>query len=423
MRLLELTKTLDLRLVRGQGGAGDGEGKGRGRQGGGLRIVELTDDTREVAALVKRVREAGDPTGAVLFVARNTGDDRAQSRATEAVERGAGAVLMGKMLDLPGDAALVMGPNVDQALAGRAAAAVFGQPARRLKLIGITGTNGKTTVATLTQYLLRAAGTKCGLIGTVAIDEGGPQGPRPAELTTPGAIALQRHFAAMVQHGCGACTMEVSSHALDQGRVQGLDFAVGVFTNLTQDHLDYHGTMEAYAAAKAKLFDQLTPDGAAVLNLDGPAWRTMGCPGSRIIGTTTLTPGENVGGPTAHEAREMRGVWAGYVRQLTADATGIDVGSIELGDDDGMPVSGTSLRRISLPLIGRHNVSNALQAMVAAATVLDRSPEALLPALADCPPVPGRLEGVRLDPDPLPGRRGQLWWWTMPTRPTLWKTS
>ncbi len=362
-------------------------------QDSGLRPA-AGDGDPELTDLHDDSRRAGPGS---LFVARDTGDERWKTYARQAADRGAAAVVAPAEVELPPEIPLVVGPEIDQRLAGRLAARFFGHPADRLRLIGITGTNGKTTVATLTQYLLNRAGQttdeRCGLIGTVAIDDGSPDGPRPAELTTPGAIDLQRHFAAMVRHGCTACAMEVSSHALQQGRVDGLRFAVTVFTNLTQDHLDYHGTMEAYAAAKARLFAMLGDSGVAVLNVDGPAWRAMRVPWDRVIGTTTRHPEQNAGGPTAAEADCLREVWTARVRQMSAEHAEVEAGRIDLR---GQPIDGPSLPPYRLPLVGRHNVMNALQAAVAAASAARQAVPTMLRGLADCPPVPGRLEPVRM---------------------------
>ena len=357
-------------------------------------IGELTDDSREVAALRQRIQAPPHPDAGVLFVARDTGDPRWRQRVDQAVAAGAAAVLAPQPIELPDRVALLVSPRVDQELAGRAAAAVFGHPTRRLRLLGVTGTNGKTTVATLTQHLLRRAGVKCGLLGTVAVDEGHPHGPRPAELTTPGAIALQRHFAAMAAHGCSACAMEVSSHALDQGRVAGLTFAAAVFTNLTQDHLDYHGTMAAYAAAKARLFAALAPDASAVVNLDSPHWRDMHPPAGRTLGTTTRPPADPTdANSTPEPGSTFAGVWWAHILELTTASAVIEARPL---DAHGRPRP-SEARRLTLPVVGRHNVANALQAAVAAAAILDAPVPDMLAALADVPPVPGRLQAIPSD--------------------------
>ena len=135
------------------------------------------------------------------------------------------------------------------------AAEVYGHPSRSMQVVGITGTNGKTTTAYLLRAVFEAAGKKCGLLGTVTYSVGDAQ--LPASRTTPEAPDVQRMFRQMVDAGCEACVMEVSSHALALRRVDETRFAAGVFTNLTRDHLDYHGDMESYFAAKKRLFDHV----------------------------------------------------------------------------------------------------------------------------------------------------------------------
>ena len=341
-------------------------------------LTDLTDDSRRV-------------TPGSCFVARETGDERWKGYVAAAVERGAAAVVAPGPVDVPPGVALAVLPAVDQQAAGRLAARFFGHPAERLRLIGVTGTNGKTTVATLTRHLLAAAGVKCGLIGTIYIDTGSPDGPTPAELTTPGAIDLHRHFAAMVANGCMACAMEVSSHALDQGRVDGLRFDVAVFTNLTQDHLDYHGTMDAYAAAKAMLFTGLHSAATAVLNADDPASARMvaDCEARRVWTAVTADDG-----PAASDEplRIEPGPGEAKLELLTAEVLQATATRCEV-----MLRHGLGEARLSLPLVGRHNVSNWLQA-VAAAVAAGANWGDSAEAFAALPPVPGRLEPVHAVP-------------------------
>jgi len=155
--------------------------------------------------------------------------------------------------------------NVDVAC-GVLAHELAGNPTAEMKVIGITGTKGKTTVAYLLRSVLKAAGHTVGMIGTVEIDDG--KTTTPADMTTPGAVELVELFSRMKANGVTHCVMEVSSHALHQHRVAGIDFAVAIFTNLTGDHLDYHKTMEEYAAAKAMLFEGLKENAVAVVNAD-----------------------------------------------------------------------------------------------------------------------------------------------------------
>jgi UDP-N-acetylmuramoyl-L-alanyl-D-glutamate--2,6-diaminopimelate ligase len=180
--------------------------------------------------------------------------------APEAVRRGAAALVSERKLDL-GVPELVV--DDVRAAMGPAAARFYGDPAARLDVVGVTGTNGKTTTAFLVRHLLEAAGRQTGLLGTVKRVVGGVE--EDVERTTPEAIELQATLRRMLDAGDRAAAMEVSSHAIELGRVAGIRFACKVFTNLTQDHLDFHETMEAYFAAKRRLFDE---PGIAVVNVD-----------------------------------------------------------------------------------------------------------------------------------------------------------
>ncbi|PWU17217.1 MAG: UDP-N-acetylmuramoyl-L-alanyl-D-glutamate--2,6-diaminopimelate ligase, partial [Candidatus Rokuibacteriota bacterium] len=170
----------------------------------------------------------------------------------QALERGATAVVVEGGDPLPASStARILVPSAREALAGMADA-YFGHPSRALTVVGITGTNGKTTTSLLANTLLAALGHTTGLIGTIEYRIGAEV--RPAGQTTPEALELQSLFAEMVARGVSAVSMEVSSHALALARVDGVEFDVAVFTNLTQDHLDFHRTLESYRAAKARLF-------------------------------------------------------------------------------------------------------------------------------------------------------------------------
>ncbi|MEY4298881.1 MAG: UDP-N-acetylmuramoyl-L-alanyl-D-glutamate--2,6-diaminopimelate ligase, partial [Verrucomicrobiota bacterium] len=228
---------------------------------------------RDITALTHDSRLAGPGT---LFAAlpsvtpgRDAGARGGGARfVLEAVEKGAVAVLTAGDIEVP-RATMVRVSDPRPALAA-AAAAFYGHPSLQLQTAGVTGTNGKTTIAFLLKHLLDRADRPCGLIGTVRY----VIGPRelPAERTTPEADDVQRLLREMRDINCRAAVMEVSSHALHQGRVQQVEFDAGIFSNLTQDHLDYHGTMEAYYAAKTLLFEQIATQtrkrGAAVINID-----------------------------------------------------------------------------------------------------------------------------------------------------------
>src|ERR687893_2421775 len=187
--------------------------------------------------------------------------------APDAVERGAVALVCQRPLELGVPEVLV---DDVRAAMGPTAARFYGDPTAQLDVVGITGTNGKTTTAFLVRHLLEAGGRQCGLLGTVKRVVAGRE--EEVERTTPEAIDLQATFRAMLDGGDRACAMEVSSHALELGRVAGIRFACKLFTNLTQDHLDFHETMEAYYAAKRRLFDE---PGPAVVNIDDEHGRRL----------------------------------------------------------------------------------------------------------------------------------------------------
>lgn len=291
----------------------------------------------------------------------------------DAVTRGAVAVVAEHALPPMRDAAAIRVPHAREALA-QLASVFYGHPATRLRLVGVTGTNGKTTVAYMIRDILESAGQSCGLIGTVEYRLG--HRVIPASRTTPDSLTLQSYFSQMVQSGCRAAVMEVSSHALDQGRTWGIDFDAAVFTNLTQDHLDYHKTMESYFEAKQKLFTSLgggAKTAVAVVNLDDPYGRRLAVlPGLRA---SILTYGRS---PEAQ-------VRAENIRLSAAGSAFLAVtpwGSAEA----------------TLRLLGGYNVSNALSA-VAVCGSLGVPLAAILQRLAGLRAVPGRLEQV-------PCRRG-----------------
>jgi UDP-N-acetylmuramoyl-L-alanyl-D-glutamate--2,6-diaminopimelate ligase len=216
--------------------------------GASTEIAELAYDARAVAP------------GALFFCVPGRAVD-GHSFAHEAADRGAVALVVERRLDLPLPQIVV--PDVRAAMP-RAAAEFFGHPSRELDVVAVTGTNGKTTTAFLLHAILEAAGRRSGLLTNIERRVGG--GTRPTGLNTPEAIDLQRLLREMVDAGDRACVLEATSEAQVQGRLAGVRFAVLVFTNLTQDHLNFHGTMEAYFAAKAALFAQAD---RAVVNLAG----------------------------------------------------------------------------------------------------------------------------------------------------------
>lgn len=239
----------------------------------------------------------------------------------------------------------------------------------RFRLFGVTGTNGKTTSAYLLQHLLNTSGMRCGRITTIDRDLGTGQA-LVSDNTTPPATALYADLATAIDHGCSAAAMEVSSHGLDQHRVAGLSFAVAIFTNLTGDHLDYHGDMQTYAAAKAKLFSGLAADGAAVINTDDPYWKHMivDCKG-RILRYSLKNPDAEI-----------------YGLITSCDAAGL---RMAVHTPKG-------LIDIHSHLIGRHNAQNIL-GCVGAAVALGLDPQIIARGVATFQSAPGRLEPVGKD--------------------------
>jgi UDP-N-acetylmuramoyl-L-alanyl-D-glutamate--2,6-diaminopimelate ligase len=297
--------------------------------------------------------------GAVYLAVRGSQAD-GHRFVPDAVRRGAAAVIVeapsgsGRPEIVVRDgrrAALVIG------------AAWFGHPARRLTLVGVTGTNGKTTTTGLIRHLLNANASS-GSIGTLgAFDgRGEPVTSTAGTLTTPGPIDLQATLAAFVTRGVDRVTLEASSHSLDQGRLDGLVFAAGVFTNLTHDHLDYHGTMEAYLVAKLKLGSMLSDNGVEVVNLDDRAWGVLPTRSRRV--TFGL-----------HPAADVRG------EGVVLDAAG---SRFRLGGCFGTA-------EVALPLLGDFNVANALAAAGCALGLGVPLPE-VAARLSSAPQVPGRME-------------------------------
>ena len=263
-----------------------------------------------------------------------------------------------------GDFPAVIVPDAGTA-AGVLANAVRDDPSHAIQVLGVTGTNGKTTVAYLLRSLLASVGQRCGMIGTVEIDDG--RRVTPATMTTPGPVDLADLLATMRDNGCAAAAMEVSSHALAQGRAAGVRFAGAGFTNLTGDHLDYHGTMDLYAAAKAVLFAGLDPTAAAVVNAGDPWAARM----LRDTNASTTTFG--VDRPADYAATE-----------IAASAGGT---RFVLGTPNGTAA-------VDMKLVGRHNVENALCAAALAAQTFGLTPQQLADGLAQADGAPGRLQRV-----------------------------
>lgn len=300
--------------------------------------------------------------GALFFCVPGTVVD-GHDFAADALERGAVALVVERELDL--DAPQFLVDDARSALA-LCAANFYGTPSRKLDVVGITGTNGKTTTCFLVEHLVRHAGKRAGLIGTVechVADE-----VCPSLHTTPESRDFQALLARMVDAGVDVCACEVSSHALDLGRVKGTYFAVAAFSNLTQDHLDYHKTMEDYFAAKARLFTEYEP-AASVICTDSDAGKRM----ARLVADAGRTL-YRVGSDADCDVRLVEA-------RFDARATRID-----------LEACGEWLH-VTLPLVGRFNVENALVAF-GIGIALGFTNEAIVSALESAPQVPGRLERV-----------------------------
>jgi UDP-N-acetylmuramoyl-L-alanyl-D-glutamate--2,6-diaminopimelate ligase len=315
-----------------------------------LEILSVTDDSRTAGA-------------GTLFVARpGLAADGAQF-AQDAVANGAAAVVSQSPID---------GLAVPQIVVPDAAAAVSllanafaGDPSESVKVLGVTGTNGKTTTAYLIRHILAKLGQTCGMIGTVEIDDGKQR--TEANMTTPGAVQVANLLGTMRDNGCGACAMEVSSHALHQYRVLGVKFAGAGFTNLTGDHLDYHKTLDAYGDAKAKLFEQLEPGAIAAVNIDSPVHERM----IRLTKANVVTFG--LGEAADYRASAIEITSQGTTFKLSARGLQVDV---------------------KLKLVGRHNIENALCAITLCCECFELWPAEVAGALADATGAPGRLQRV-----------------------------
>lgn len=319
-------------------------------QGADVQVGRITDNSREL--------NPGD-----IFVAVRGRSVDGHRFVDAAAEAGCAAVLVSTEVTFPGTVVLV--DDTAHAL-GIASANRLGHPGRHLCLLGLTGTNGKTTTTYLLESILAAAGHRPGVVGTVSYRFGTET--RKAPFTTPTAPALQGLLSEMALWGCTHVVMEVSSHALELQRVAGLDFDVAGFTNFTQDHLDLHGSMEAYLEAKRRLFSHhLKPSGVAVMWHDDPAARQM------VLGFTGRTVRVSRKDPTAEVVVEpLEETLEGLRARLIIRATE---------------------QLLSSPLVGEHNLQNiALAAAMAIEVGIDA--ESIARGVEHLKVVPGRLERV-----------------------------
>lgn len=329
-----------------------------------VRICDLTEDSRTVVP-------------GSLFVARSGLKADGHAYIDAAVGSGAVAILTDREAGVA-KTGVPMLYSSDVALASALLGERFyGNPSSKLDLIAVTGTNGKTTTTWLAWQILNAIGRRTGLIGTVVIDDGTEVAP--AMMTTPPSIEVSRTLANMVECGCTAAVFEASSHALHQKRVEALHIDVGVFTNLTGDHLDYHKTMEDYAAAKARLFEMLDAEGTAIVNANDAATPTMirDCDA----------------GVVRCEVGKAAGAWRAGGRHAQATILRESLGGMALrlcgpwGEIEA-----------HVPLIGRYNAMNVLQA-VAACHAIGVTTSELVRGLKAVSAPAGRLQPAHGDED------------------------
>ena len=316
-----------------------------------LPITGIQEDSRLI--------QAGN-----LFIARGGAKTDGAKYLDQATSRGAIAVVTTSPI------AECLLPQVivsDAAIAASLLShAFYENSSDAMNVIGVTGTNGKTTTTYLLRHVLDHFNLRCGMMGTVEIDDG--KDHYESSMTTPGPIEVAQLLAKMRDNGCKACAMETSSHALDQSRVAGVKYAGAAFTNLTGDHLDYHKTMEDYAAAKAKLFDTLAEDAVAAVNAED-AWT------DRII-------------------RNSRAKIVRYGFGETADYRARDV-AITAGGSSFILHTPDGRAQIDLKLIGKHNIENALAAAALLGEVFHLNVHQLAAGFKHAAGAPGRLQTVR----------------------------
>src|SRR5881275_381020 len=338
------------------------------------RVIGSLD--REVESIAYDSRRVQSNT---LFVAIRGEKSDGHQFVDQAIEQGASVIVAEREISSPRATCLVVDDS-RSALADLSAA-FYGMPAGKLKMAAVTGTNGKTTTTFLIKHICEKAGVRCGLLGTVQYEIG--DRILPAIRTTPEALDIQELLAQIVNAGGRAAAMEVSSHALAQERTRGIEWDVAVFTNLTQDHLDYHGTMKNYFEAKAKLFEQLAQQQkkkkpVAVINIDDRYGRQL------------LAKIDKFATGRIRDGGKVSVVTFGMGARADFRASNYRIESS--GTSYQLDARGKSYL-VRVPLIGRFNVANSLAALAAANALGVGLREAVL-SLAKSPQVPGRLEMV-----------------------------
>jgi UDP-N-acetylmuramoyl-L-alanyl-D-glutamate--2,6-diaminopimelate ligase len=325
----------------------------------GINVVSFTgNENKEIDNITFDSRSV---TKGSLFVAVRGSKSDGHDFISGALKSGASAILCETLPAKP-DNEITWVKTTDSAKAlGQAASNFFGNPSSSLKLVGVTGTNGKTTIATLLYKMFTALGHKCGLFSTVCnyiIDK-----ELPATHTTPDPVQLNRLMAEMVEAGCDYAFMEVSSHSADQQRISGLEFAGGIFTNLTHDHLDYHKTFDNYLAAKKKFFDSLPINAFALVNADDKNGKVM------LQNCKAKHHTFSVRGAADFRCTLMEQSFEGMLLKMTGE-------------------------EVWTRFVGDFNASNLL-AVCAASELLGADKKEILTTLSNLTPVAGRLEVIR----------------------------
>jgi len=351
-------------------------------------ITSVVEDSRKAAP------------GSCFVAVRGTQVD-GHAFIDSAIRSGAAAIVCEQPVSVPEHVACLQLPTARGA-AGRLACSLHGLDTalgeKRLNLVGITGTNGKSTFCYLVQSIFRAAGFPTAMLGTVEYDVLSRK--IEASMTTPAAVDLAAYLAEALQAGATHAVMEVSSHALDQGRCDGLRFAVGVFSNLTGDHLDYHGDMDSYLRAKKRLFDRLAEDAVAAVNLDDPAWGRMVADCRAAIVGYRILAGAGDRNDTADKAAAWRvacEVTARILEQSTAGTRFELIARPSAAPGRSRLPDREQQGEFFTPLIGNHNVQNCLAA-VSAGLGVGLPLETIMRGLAALPFVPGRLQRVSIEP-------------------------
>ena len=317
-----------------------------------IQITGVREDSRQV--------QQGD-----VFIARTGLKADGRQFVADAAAKGAVAVVAAERM---ADCSIPQAVTTNiTAAASVLANILLEQPSDKVCVLGITGTNGKTTTAYLIRHALLAARQKCGMIGTIEIDDGRTR--REASMTTPSAVEIAELLATMRSRGCWTCAMEVSSHALDQGRVAGVQFAGAAFTNLTGDHLDYHKKMSRYGAAKAKLFESLRPGAVAVVNAQDRWSKRM----TRDCKARVITFSVN-GRKGDYRARSI---------EITAEGSTFTLNAMGCQ------------AKVRMPMIGLHNIANTLTAAALLGEVCNLSVQQIADAMSTATGAPGRLQPVR----------------------------